>query len=173
MQLCKAKKKLARSESDVVDLLTSLRRKATPSSLVLRRTKKGHLFGKNGLVKLMQCRLNSRGNRHSSKFSFSTFLEASFGSDFKRGKRIQSRNATSLALHMSPTTVAYMRTITCGSVQAQQAGLLSRIFLMCKASRPCVVCHRVSFDETSQRIAVKGQIGEWQVMVDSLFDTCV
>ena len=108
-------------------------------------------------------KVKTRGNRHTLRWSLEDFLTASFG-DWGKG-RVQGRNAQAAAMHMSVGTVSYMRAVTCGAALARQSNLLARLYLLCKMNPPLVVGLREAWDETSQKLVVLQEKGEWQVMV--------
>ena len=166
MLLRRAQKKYIKNEADVLAFLQTIQKKSSRTpAMRLKTTKKGNLFSSKGLVKLAQCKVSSKGNRFSMKFSLHEFLTVSFGQDLTKGKRIQQRNATALAFNMSPQTVSCMRAVAFGATMARQANLLARLYLMCKSLQPEVVCLREAWDETSQRITVNDDRGAFQIMV--------
>lgn len=165
MQLRKSIARQSKSQSDILDLLTRLRVKSKSAAVQIKRTKKGQLFTKSGLVRAAFLKVKTKGNRFELKCSLQDFLTASFGEDEARGKRIEGRNAQALSLKLAPSTISYMRTVTCGAVLARQANLLARIFLLCKSCAPVAAGLREAFDETQQKLVVKRHPGEFQVMV--------
>lgn len=165
MQLKRSIASRLRAESDIMALLTSLRVKTQSSSIQIRKTKKGQLFTKSGLIRIAELRVKTKGNRFELKYSLQDFLTASFGDDTVSGRRAQGRNAQALASKISPRTISYMRAVTFGAIMARQCNLLARIFLLCKMNPPLVVGVRDAWDETSQKMVVKGEHGEFQVMV--------
>lgn len=166
MQIHRSKIKQAKTEQDVIDLLTSLQKRArSDSGIKMVRGQRGGLFTKGGLIRHSVCRMKSKGNRFTSRWSMSDFLIAAFGADRKRGKRIKARASAALSLGAAPSTLSYMRSVVAGSVLARQASVLARIYLLTKMQKPLVTCLREGFDETSQIITVKGEVGSWQVCV--------
>ena len=165
MQLRKSIARQSKGQSDLLDLLTRLRAKSKSAAIQIKRTKKGKLFTKSGLVNAAFLKVKTKGNRFELKCPLQDFLIASFGEDETRGKRIEGRNAQALSQKLAPSTISYMRTVTFGAVLARQANLLARIFLLCKSCAPLAVGLREAFDETQQKLVVKRHPGEFQVMV--------
>ena len=165
MRLRFAEKRRKNTEQDIVTLLASLASKTTCKSIKLRRTKRGHLFTKSGLVKMACLKIKAHGNRHELKCSLEDFLKASFGDDHRKGQRIRGLRAQALAMNLAPSTVSCMRAVTFGAVMARQSSLLARLYLLCRMTQPLVVGLREAFDETSQKLVCKGELGEWTVMV--------
>lgn len=165
MQLRKMQKKVLRCESDAVSLLTSLRRRSSTSSFFKVCRGKGGLSNKSGLMKVIQCRLKTKGNRFGWKWAMEDFLHAAFGSDLAKGKRLQQRNAQALSGGMDGSTVAYMRAVVSGSVLSRQSHLLARLFLLCRENPPTVACVREAWDETGQSVVVQQERGVWQIIV--------
>lgn len=165
MQLRRSIARRLKQENDILGLLTSLQTRANTSSIRLERSKKGLLFSRSGLVKMAHLKIKSKGNRYEMKWGLQDFLIASFGDDTSKGKRVQGRNSTALHLKMDPSTVSYMRAVSFGAVMARQSATLARIYLLCKSTPPVAVGVREAFDETSQKLVVQGQPGEWQIMV--------
>ena len=165
MQLKRSIARRLKAESDILGLLTSLKTKSQSGAVKIRRTKKGALFSRSGLVRMAHLKVKSKGNRFESKWSLEDFLVASFGDDVSKGRRVQGLRSMALSLKMSPTTVSYMRCVTFGAIMARQSNLLARIFLMRRSNPPLAVGIREAFDETSQQVVVKEQPGSWEIMV--------
>lgn len=164
MRAKRAEKNKFKTENQAVELLTTLQRMSSRQSRYkIRRTKRGSLFTKDCVQ--VSCLKTSRGNRFQSTHSVSDFLAGAFGTDKLKGKVIANQSAAALSLQVSPSTLAYMRAVVCGSIISRQCGMLGQIFLLCKREKPMVVGLREAFDETSQLVSVKKEKGAWQIIV--------
>lgn len=165
LHLAKAKKKQIRTEMDVLKMLCSLRKVSkSDKAIQIRRDRSGSIVRKDSLVKMSYLK-SSGGNRYSMKYSMADFLEATFGKDRKRGKRIMGCNATGLSMGISPSYIAAMRCVVAGSVLAKQSNTLAKLYCLCNREKPVVVALRECFDETSQLICVNNTKGAWQIVV--------
>lgn len=163
MQVKKAQKRMLVCETDALEMLHSLQTRSR-ERVQIQKGKKGNLFSKKRLVQISYLKAPS-GNRFVYKYSMSDFLECSFGVDTKHAKRLTARNHQALAMNAAPSTIAYMRTVVCGSVLSRQCGLLGQLLALCRANPPTAVGLRESFDETVQIVTVNQQKGGYQVCV--------
>lgn len=167
MQVARLKKQKAKTETDLINMLVKLRKRSKrESGIKIYRQKRGGLFTKHGLVKISFLKTKSSGHENvTTKYSMGDFLEASFGSQNNKGKRILSASSQGLALGISGEWVAMMRSLVAGSVFAKQANRLAKLYVLAKRNPPLVVGLREAFDETAQLISVSKEKGSWQIIV--------
>ena len=166
MQVLRARAKHIRTESSLLALLSGLKKRShSDSAIRLHKRRSGDILSKQGLVKMSFLKAQGRGNRYCMKYSMSDFLLASFGNDYKAGRRIVSRNCQALAMQAPPSIVAAMRAVSAGAVFSKQASCLAKLYLLCKRYPPLACGLREAFDETSQLITVSGEKGAWQLIV--------
>lgn len=167
MQVARLKKRKAQNEIEIINVLTGLKKKSRrDQGIKVHRDKRGHIFTKKGLVKISFMKSHGRSHQNVTKrYIMMDFLEASFGIRNKGGKRILHATSQGLALGIDRKWIACMRAVVAGSVFAQQASRLAKLFVLCKRNPPVVVGLREAFDETAQQISVSGERGSWQIIV--------